>query len=77
MTAIIGQVAGKTNAKGKVLLGILNEGNMDCIVKDGPNTHTVNPGNGFPLNPGMEIEFRFKEKSGKDEITRKGKAKVE
>ena len=73
---VIGRVAGKTNSKGKVMLGLLNDSNMDWKVVRDKEEYTVNPGRGFELKQRMEITFVYKEMIGRDEIISKKTGKV-
>ena len=72
----IGDVGEKKSGK-DIIIGMVNSSNMDWNIIDGGKTYVVNPGRGFPLNKGTMIEFRYKEKSGKDELVRTGKGVVE
>lgn len=74
--AVMGYVVGK-ESNGRIMLGLRNDGNMDWTVSNDGRTHTINQGNGFPLDPGMIIEFGYKEKVGQDDFVRKGKGMVE
>lgn len=74
--AVIGRVVGK-ESNGRIMLGIRNDSNMDWNVSNNGKDYVINTGNGFPLDPGMIIEFRYGEKNGQDDIERKGKGMVE
>lgn len=74
--ATIGHVVGK-ESNGRIMLGIRNDSNLDWSVSNNGKDYTINVGNGFPLDPGMIIGFRYGEKNGQDDIERKGKGMVE